>query len=458
MSVLGLFLSAFTTFAPLQDEGARPGDASPNFVLFYADDLGWRDVGFMGSTYYETPHLDRLAREGLIFTDAYSNGPNCAPSRACLMSGLLAPRHGVYTVNNSARGMAKDRRLIPTVNRTDLDDSFVTLAEALGDAGYKTGHFGKWHLGDDPKSQGFDVNVGGIAKGSPPGGYFAPYKNPALPDGPKGEHLTDRLTDEAIAWMREVRNQPFFLYLPHYAVHTPIQADQARAQRFKEKQPDGEQSNAKYAAMIERLDESLGRVRAALEELGLTGNTVIVFTSDNGGLGTVTSMAPLRGQKGTLYEGGIRVPMVFHGTPVRNPGRSTATPVSGLDIYPTLLELAGLAPRELDGQSLVPLIQDRALADRALYWHFPAYLEGNRIAGLWRTTPAGSIRRGRYKLLEFFETGRLELYDLESDIAEDSNLSEELPELTRELHRELRTWRQKTGAPVPTELNPDYVD
>ncbi|MEM7309331.1 MAG: sulfatase [Planctomycetota bacterium] len=457
--MIGLLLALAGALAAVQEEAT----SRPNVVLFYADDLGWRDVGFAGSAFYETPHLDRLAREGLVFTDAYSNGPNCAPSRACLMSGLWTPRHGVYTVGSAARGKAKNRALIPIENRTDLAPEHVTLAEALGAAGYATCHVGKWHLGDDPRAQGFDVNVGGLAAGSPPGGHFAPYRNAALADGPEGEYLTDRLTDEAIAFLREERSQPFFLYLAHYAVHTPIQAPEELTERFADKPADGGQRNAKYAGMVASLDASLGRIRTALDELGLADNTVVLFTSDNGGHGPVTSMAPLRGAKGMLYEGGIRVPLVALWPGRTAAGTRCAEPVSGLDLYPTLLAVTGASAPEgwtPDGANLVPLLGGAAeLGREALFWHFPAYLQatGKGGAGPWRTTPASAVRAGRYKLLEFYEDGRLELYDLAQDPGEERDLAAERPELRDELHARLSRWRERTAAPVPTERNPKYA-
>ncbi|TDJ65775.1 MAG: hypothetical protein E2O39_17545 [Planctomycetota bacterium] len=433
----------------------------PNIVLFYVDDLGWSDASFMGSEFYETPHMDQLAAEGMVFTSAYSNGPNCAPSRACLMSGLYPPRHGVYTVGSSKRGKAEDRKLVPTPNETVLADRFVTIAEVLRDAGYATASIGKWHLGADPRTQGFDVNVAGNATGSPRGGYFSPYKNPDLADGPEGEYLTDRLTDEALRFMEEHADGPFFLYLTHYAVHTPIQSKAAERAKYSGKPPDGDQKNAKYAGMIDSADQSLGRVLAKLDELGLADETLVVFTSDNGGHGPVTSMAPLRGAKGMLYEGGIRVPLVVRWPGRVVPGSRSAEPVIGLDLYPTFAEAAGATlpeGMEPDGLSLVPLLTGAGgLARHALYWHFPAYLEAPKQLGRpFRTTPAGAIRMGDFKLIEFFEDGRLELYNVKTDVGETENLIA-TPIKAYKLHLNLTAWRERVGAPVPVELEPRYV-
>ncbi len=434
--------------------------ARPNVVFFLIDDLGWKDAGFMGSRFYQTPHIDRLSKQGMVFTSAYSNGPNCAPTRACLMSGWYSPRHGIYTVGSAARGQSRFRRLIPTKNKTTLDDGVIILAESLKAAGYRTAHMGKWHLGADAKTQGFDVNIAGNRSGSPRGGYFSPYRNPQLPDGPKGEYLTDRLTDEALKFVEANRSQPFFLYLAHYAVHTPIQAKAELTAKYEKRKPDQYHNNAKYAAMIDSVDQSVGRVLKKLEELKLAENTIVVYTSDNGGHGPVTSQHPLRGSKGMLYEGGIRVPLIVRWPGHVKPGSRCDVPVASIDFYPTLLNVTGAKPPKqlLDGENLVPLLkQSGRLKRTALYWHFPAYLQGNRgNQSPWRTTPAGAVRTGNWKLLEFFEDGRLELYNLKDDIGERTDLSRKMPEKTRELHRLLKDWRAAVHAPVPREKNPGF--
>lgn len=433
----------------------------PNIVFILIDDMGWKDLGFMGSRYYETPHIDRLAKQGMVFTDAYTCGPNCAPTRACLMSGQYSPRHGIYTVGSAERGRTQLRKLIPIRNRTVLDEDIVTLAESLKAAGYVTASMGKWHLGPDPKTQGFDLNVGGNKSGSPRGGYFSPYRNPQLNNGPRGEYLTDRLTDEAVRFLKKQRDKPFFLYLPHYAVHTPIQAKADLIARYRRKKPQGGHNNPTYAAMVDSVDQSVGRILQTLDELELAENTVVIFSSDNGGYGPATSMKPLRGSKGMLYEGGIRVPLI-----VRWPGRVAAgsrcdVPVITVDFYPTLLELTrSPAPRKqiLDGESLLPLLLGTGdLRREALYWHFPAYLQAYRgITGPFRTRPAGAIRSGDYKLIEFFEDGRLELYNLQNDIGEQQNLAGKQPQIVKKLHAKLKSWRKSIGAPVPTERNPKF--
>lgn len=440
---------------------AKTAASRPNVVFFLIDDLGWRDVGFMGSTYYETPHIDRLAKSGMVFTNAYTCGPNCAPTRACLMSGQYSPRHGIYTVGSSERGNAKQRKLIPVRNTTVLRDGIVTLAESLKAAGYRTAHMGKWHLGPDPKTQGFAVNVGGTQAGSPPGGYFSPYRNRALTNGPRGEYLTDRLTDEALQFLDAAREKPFFLYLAHYAVHTPLQAKPELIRKYRRKPGTKYHNNPTYAAMIDSVDQSVGRVLKKLDELHLAGNTIVIFYSDNGGYGPATSMHPLRGAKGMLYEGGVRVPLVVRWPGKTAPGSRCDVPVITVDFYPTLLAAASAEPpkgQPLDGENLLPLLtQTGRLKRGALFWHFPAYLQRYRgMRSPWRTTPAGAVRAGNYKLIEFFEDNRLELYDLEKDIGETTNLAASMPAKTRELHRLLKAWRSSLHAPVPTKKNPRY--
>ena len=426
----------------------------PNLVLFLVDDLGWRDVGFAGNEVFETPAVDRLADGGVRFESAYSNAPNCAPSRASLLTGLYTPRHGIYTVLGAARGPAEQRALVPVTNTTSLGAGFTTLAEVLSDAGYATASIGKWHLGDDPREHGFDLNVAGTRSGHPES-YFSPYGNEALADGPPGESLTERLTDEALGFIRSNAERPFFLYLSHYAVHTPLQAPEELERKYAARTET--RREATYAAMVESVDASLGRVLGLLDELDLAERTVVCFTSDNGALEGVTSMEPLRGQKGHIEEAGIRVPLVVR-WPGRIPaGESVRTPVIGSDLFPTFVQLAGASAPPVDGESLVPLLLGDGTLDRkAIFWHFPAYLEPYGSSTEFRARPCGAVRRGRYKLIEHFEDGRLELFDLREDPGEASNLAEERPDLRAELHGVLREWREEVGAPVPTEPNPDF--
>lgn len=441
-------------------------DEPPNLVFFFIDDLGWSDLGYMGSDYYETPHIDQLARESMIFTDAYANAPNCAPSRACLMSGKYPPRHGIYTVGDPRRGNHRFRKLEPIENKTELDQEFITIAEALKSNGYVSASMGKWHLGSDPTTQGFDVNIAGKQWGSPSGGgYHSPYQYPNLKEEQQGRYLTDHLTDEACKFLEQHQDRRFFLYLTHYAVHTPIQAKAELTARYKEKPPGTHHHNAKYAAMIHSVDESVGRVLRTLEKLELTQRTVVVFFSDNGGFGGATSNHPLRGAKGMLYEGGIREPFLFKWPGVTQGGAQCAEPILGIDLYPTFLEVTQTSPPanyELDGLSLVPLLKDaRASLDRdALYWHFPCYLQGSGDphGGPFRTTPAGAIRKGDWKLIEWFESGRQELYNLRTDLSESHNLIEQHPEIATDLMHRMTNWRKQVAAPVPTTPNPRYQE
>jgi arylsulfatase A-like enzyme len=422
----------------------------PNIVFIFIDDLGWTDLGCFGSRYYETANIDKLADEGVVFTNAYSNAPNCAPTRACLISGRYGPRHGVYTVGTPERGPSNRRKLIPTPNKTNLASEYVTIPEALKSAGYTSACIGKWHLGNGepfrPEDQGFDV----VFQRSRRSHWIG-----------EREYLTDRLTDEATKFVEANKDKPFFLYLAHHAVHTPLQAKSEIIEKYKNKEPSGGHNNPTYAAMIESVDQSVGRICEKLDELGLSDNTAIFFFSDNGGYGNATTMEPLRGSKGMLYEGGIRVPMVARWPGKTKPGRVCDVPVIGIDFYPTFIEMAGAARpagQALDGVSIVPLLKGaNRLNRKAIFWHFPAYLEPyNDKQWPWRTTPAGAVRQGDWKLIEFFEEGKLELYNLRDDLSEKNNLTDAMPDKTRELHKLLIDWRKSVNAPVPTEKNPKY--
>jgi len=462
LGLLPLILAA-TALQPASFAAAAARDGKPNIVFFFIDDLGWTDVAFMGSGYYETPNIDRLAAEGTVFMSAYANGPNCAPSRACLMSGQYTPRHGIFTVGDPARGNHPYRKLEPIPNKTVLDDGFITIAEALKPSGYVSATMGKWHLGEDPTTQGFDVNIAGREWGSPSGGgYHSPYHYPNLVTEEKGEYLTDRLGQEACQFIQQHKDRPFFLYLTHYAVHTPIQGKADLVEKYKSKEPTEHHNNPAYAAMIESTDDSVGAVLAKLDELGLTDQTVVLFFSDNGGQLGATSNAPLRGGKGMLYEGGIREPMIVKWPGVTPPGSVSYEPVIGVDFYPTFLEITGTAPPDgytLDGTSFAPLLRDPAakLDREAIFWHFPCYLQGSGSPrGPFRTTPAGAVRMGDWKLIEFFEDGTLELYNTKQDIGETNDLAGQMPEKVKQLHDVLLAWRQEVKAPVPTEPNPRY--
>lgn len=447
-------------------------DERPNIVFIMADDLGYTDLGVTGSDYYLTPNLDKFASEAMVFNAAYANCANCAPTRAALMSGMYAPRTGVYTVGRSERGKASDRVLIPTTNNDTLAAEFVTVAEVLKQAGYTTAHIGKWHLGEGatgPKGQGFDINIGGGHNGHPRS-FFSPYKNVHIPNSSKGEYLTDRLTREAVDFIGKQKdaNQPFFLYLPLYTVHTPIQPEKERVTTVEGRAKGKHHKNAKYAAMVEGMDHYIGRVLGALKEHSIADNTIVVFTSDNGGHGAYTDQHPLRGSKGMFYEGGIRVPLIVKVPGVTKAGSSSDEPVVLLDFYPTLAEVGrGKLPttQPVDGVSLMPILKapEASLDREAIFFHFPCYLQGyaggerdEAHRAPWRATPCGVIRSGDWKLIEYFETGDIELFNLAKDPGEQNNLASRHPGKAKELMDMHTQWRVKTNAEVPKEANPEY--
>lgn len=463
--IFGLIL--FCSLVSCAESAADPtGDDPPNVILVVVDDLGWRDVGFMGSTYYETPNLDALSQTSLVFTNAYAGASNCAPSRACLLSGQNTPRHGIYTVSPSDRGHKKTRKIVPTPNTKTLPDSVLTLANVLQSNGYATCSIGKWHVGEDPTTQGFDINIGGTHAGHPKT-YFSPYQNPKLKDGPEGEYLTERLSGEAVHFIRNHQEEPFFLYLPYFTIHTPLQGKPGLVNKYEGKKMSGGQGrHPHYASMIETMDSGIGYIMRTLKSLGLEENTIIIFTSDNGGISYLSRQHPLRAGKGSYYEGGIRVPFLVHWPDQIKNGRVSETPITLLDVYPTVLDLLGLpkpADKLLDGLSLKNhILEEEAVAERPLYWHFPIYLQAYRKGedesrdSLFRTRPGTVMRMGNWKLHEYFEDGALELYNLADDLGETNDLSQSNPEKTAELHQMMQSWRESTGAPVPTELNPDY--
>lgn len=447
-------------------------DDRPNIVFIMADDLGYTDLGVTGSDYYLTPNLDKLASESMVFNAAYANCANCAPTRAALMSGMYAPRTGVYTVGNSDRGKASDRALISTKNNDTLSADIVTIAEVLKEAGYTTAHMGKWHLGEGetgPEGQGFDVNIGGGHNGHPKS-FFSPYRNVDIPDSPKGEYLTDRLTREAADFIGKQKDadKPFFLYLPLYTVHTPIQPNNPFLDKPIEREQGEYHTNAKYAAMVEGMDHYVGRVLNALKEHGVADNTIVVFTSDNGGHGGFTDQHPLRGSKGMFYEGGIRVPLIVKYPGVTKAGAMFDEPIVLLDFFPTFAEAGkGKLPttQPIDGASLLPVLRDpdASLGRDAIYFHFPAYLQGysggegaEAHRPPWRATPCGAIRSGDWKLIKYFETGEVELFNLANDPGEEKDLSRIEAVKAIELTALLKVWQKQTNAPVPTEKNPEY--
>ncbi|MEM9367834.1 MAG: sulfatase [Planctomycetota bacterium] len=453
-----------TPFAARFAGAADASSVRPNILFVFLDDYGWRDCGFMGSDFYETPNIDRLAAEGMVFENAYSCAANCAPARACLLSGQYTPRHKIYNVGTKPRGKAKHRRLEHIAGVDTLAPEIETWAARLQSAGYTTGLFGKWHLSNDPLPYGFDRNVGGTHSGSPPRGYYPPHPVPGLQDAPEDEYLTDRLSEETIKFLTQHRSDPWAIYLTHFAVHTPLQAKRELVDKYQSKPAGTLHNHVAMATMIEAVDQGVGRIMRALEETGQAENTVILFFSDNGGYGPATDMAPLKGYKGTYYEGGIRVPFF-----VRWPGKIAAgsrsnEPVIGVDLYPTLCEIAqaGLpSDQAVDGVSLLPLLKGEidALAQRALYWHFPAYLDSYQRFDeqrdvLFRSRPCSVIRQGRWKLLQHFEDDAVELFDLESDIGEATNVAKRYPEHADELLKKLKTWQEGIQADIPRAANP----
>ncbi|MBT3326136.1 MAG: sulfatase [Gemmatimonadales bacterium] len=473
---------ATTCLIALGTCSCTPADPPPlNVVLIVIDDLGWMDSGTYGSTFYETPNIDRLASEGVRFTDFYTASSVCSPTRASLMTGKHPARLDLTNwIGGEQSGLLDQAEYI-----RELPLSEVTVGEAFQAAGYQTGYVGKWHLGGAeflPDAQGFDYMFA-VNEAGQPGAYFPPYENPNyavtnVPDldgDPEGTYLTDRLTDVTIDFLTEHQEEPFFFVLSHYAVHTPLQAKPEVTARYADKAKDLgpvteadyeaereaetklRQDHPAYAAMIESTDQSVGRILDALDDLELWERTIVMFVSDNGGLSTLmrrspnqaTSNLPLRAGKGWLYEGGIRAPLIVRTPGVPAGGLVSDHPASSTDLYPTLLALAGLPARpeqHVDGVSLAAALTAGEAARDTLYWHFPHYHgSGNR--------PGGAIRAGNFKLVEWFEDGSVELYDLATDLSEDHDLATERPEDTQRLQDRLHAWRAKVGANMPTARN-----
>jgi arylsulfatase A-like enzyme len=432
----------------------------PNFVFILADDLGWRDFACYGNRLHQTPNIDAAAREGLRFTDAYAACPVCSPTRASVLTGKTP---GLLHLTDWIPG--RKRHPTSPIVTPDFEQQLplkeVTLAEALKPLGYRTASIGKWHLGGQgflPTDQGFDVNVGGDQRGSTPS-YFGPWNTPNMPPSTKDDYITEVLTSEAEKFIEQSAKQPFFLYLPHFAVHTPLQARPAAIDKYKTRIGDKDFPNATYAAMVEAFDTSVGRIRNTLARLGLKDNTVLVIFSDNGGLRyegkskhAVTDNAPLRAGKGHLYEGGIREPLIMCGPGVTRKGQTESTPVASIDFFPTLLEMAGAtrpAAGSIEGISFAPLLKGGPAPKRdALYWHYPHYSNQGGA-------PGGAIRSGDWKLIEFYEDSRLELYNVKDDIGETRNLVLLEPAIAKKLQARLAAWRKQVNASMPVK-NPGY--
>lgn len=447
------------------------GKNRPNFVFILVDDLGRTDIGVDGSTFYETPNIDSIANSGMRFTDGYATCQVCSPSRASIMTGKYTPRHGITDWIGASTGLKWKRndRILPPQYTRNLPAADTTIAEAMRAGGYKTFFAGKWHLGttgSHPEDHGFDINKGGWDVGGPRGGYFSPYKNPKLQNGPAGESLPLRLASETCDFIEANAKGQFFAYLSFYSVHGPIQTTEKLCNKYRKKAAAAGlaekrfkvdrtmpvrqvQDNPIYAGMMEILDGAVGMVLDKLKALGIDDNTVVIFTSDNGGVssgdGWSTSLLPYRGGKGRQWEGGIRVPFYIKAPKVTKAGSVCSTPVIGTDFYPTILELAGLPLKKaqhVDGVSLMPLLKDGKLAKRDLFWYYPHY--GNQGG-----EPCAIIRSGDWKLIHYYDDGRYELYNLGKDLGEVKELAKANPEITKTLQKKLGVWLKETAAPVP---------
>ena len=451
---------------------------SPNLILINVDDLGWKDLGCYGSDVYETPNIDKLARNGLKFTNAYSACAVCSPTRAAIMTGRYPARLGVTDwirarfqggkipkdkKNPSGWVGSKNKKVLCPQNALWMELEEVTIAEKLKEDGYATCHIGKWHLGADdwyPEKQGFDENYGGCDYGQPPS-YFDPFKNKrldgiyGLPGKKQGQYLTDRECDEAVMFIKKNRQKKFFLNFANYAVHTPIQAKPSLLDKYKTKiqSLDTKQKNAAYATMVESVDQAVGRIITILKEEGIIDRTLIIFTSDNGGLLGVTNNAPLRSGKGFPYEGGIRVPLIIFWPDFINGGKVIDTPVSSIDFFPTLCSAAGIknsTDEVVDGLNLLPLIKgENNIKRQSLFWHFPHYRG--------KINPYSIIRNGDWKLIKRYDGKPFELFNLKNDLSEKNDLSQDMPEKVKELNEEIMIWLLKTNARVP-RANPDYAN
>lgn len=437
----------------------------PNVVLIVADDLGWSDLSYMGSTYYETPNIDKLSKSGMTFYNGYASSANCAPSRASMLTGKYHPFHGIYTVKNSDRGNKKTRKIIPIKTKTKLELEYFILPEMLKSKGYSTGHFGKWHMGPKgyyPENMGFDINIGGNEHGGP-GSYFSPYKYPNMSNGPKDEYLTDRIGDEVVKFIEKNKENNFFAYVPFFSVHTPIQSKKSIQEKYSNKIGDKNHNRADYAGMIHSLDENIGKILDKIDQSGLSKNTLIIFTSDNGGIRAISNQYPIRAGKGSYYEGGIKVPMIFSWPEKIKAGSTSNERISNIDFYPTIKKIIGYNETiDLDGENLTPIFNSKALKKRELYFHFPIYLEPYNVhldSGsdpLFRTRPGSVIIKDNWKLHHYYEDNNFELYNLENDISESKNLIDINKEKKAELLNNLDNWLKKNNAPIPNKLNPFY--
>lgn len=440
-----------------------------NVILILIDDLGWNDLGCYGSKYYKTPNIDKLATQGIRFTNGYSACHVCSPTRAAILTGKYPARLMLTQWLPAGRWDRNKHRLREARYLSNLPLEEVTIAESLRAAGYKTGFIGKWHLGTEtyyyPEHQGFDVNIAGRDYGAP-GSYFYPFegkwdipstgqtlKKSSPVAGKEGDYLVDILAQQASQFIAENKKSPFFLMLSHYAVHTPLQAKDEKVQKYMDVPDDQRQGNPKYAAMVESVDESVGLILTTLQEQSLDENTLIIFTSDNGGYAKATNQSPLRANKGSHYEGGIRVPFIIKWPGTMPSGKICDEPVISVDIYPTILTAVGLPQypaQHQDGKDLTPLLTGKGIFHRrALYWHYPHY---NRHPSSF---PSGVIRSGHWKLIEHFESQKIELFNLESDLSESSNVASQHPHIAQQLLSSLKSWQRKVGADL-MKTNPEF--
>ena len=475
MKLSSIFIIAILIFILNACQSIDSEIQKPNILFILADDYGYHDLSVTGSKFYETPNIDQIANEGMIFTDGYAACQVCSPSRASIMSGKFPARHGITDwigarTGESWRSAGRYNQLLPPEYVHALPQEYTTLPEALKEVGYTTFFAGKWHIGEKgswPEDHGFDINKGGWDVGSPRGGYFAPWENPSLESGSNGENLSMRLAQETVNFIRENKDTSFFAYLSFYAVHGPIQTTNEKWAKYRQKAEDlgiaetgfemghflpirQVQDNPVYAGLVEAMDDAVGHVLSSLEEMGLDKNTIVIFTSDNGGVAAgdafATSNLPLRAGKGYQFEGGIREPY-FIKVPGIKGGKKCKTPVTGTDFYPTLLELAGadLKPEEhIDGVSLVPLLKGKKIAERPLIWHYPHY--GNQGG-----EPSSIIRLGDWKLIHYYEDGHEELYNLKTDISETKNIAESNSDVVTKLSTKLFVMLDEMGARFPTK-------
>lgn len=437
----------------------------PNIVFILADDLGWSDVGYNGAKFYETPNIDSMCKTGMKFNRAYSAGPNCLPTRACLLSGMYTPRTQIWTPGGKSKGKKENMKLLtPTLSsstlpsKLELKSSVISIAEVLKTAGYKTGRFGKWHVGRD--TQGFDVSESDGKGGDLKKNHYG------SPD------VHEWLTDASCKFIEDNKNKPFFLYLTHWDVHLPLKVRSEYLKPFEKKLKESTWNykwNPKYAGMIKAVDISVGRVRDKLKELGLDKNTLFIFSSDNGGHASVTTNAPLLAGKGAFFEGGVRVPTYMVWPGVIKPGTECNTPITSVDFMPTFAEVAGAElPKDqpVDGISILPLLKGEKLKKRAIFWHYPMYLSGHKLSKVlpvhgtenmyWRAVPSSMIMKGDWKLMHLFEDNSIRLYNVADDISEAKDLSKEQPKIAQRLFEELKAWQKETMALIPTEENPEF--